>query len=191
MRSFIIHMSSSTARRPNAELLRTQLPQAEWIEAVRRDSEGRQDMTGDEAVRVDRLDLFDPSEIEDPKERLIFRSRFINGERSLRFVVFENVTSADREDLTTDVGHLGEVIVSRSRHGLDFTLLVAKSGPTFSHDQRATWARQRSRTPSSSASRRPRSSASASPSTLWVSSPSVSGSNRMPTPGAATSTQAP
>ncbi|MDP5217672.1 glycosyltransferase family 25 protein [Ruegeria sp. 2205SS24-7] len=35
MRSFIIHMSSSTARRPNAELLRTQLPQAEWIEAVK------------------------------------------------------------------------------------------------------------------------------------------------------------
>lgn len=34
MRSFIIHMSSSQARRPNAELLRTQLPDAEWIEAV-------------------------------------------------------------------------------------------------------------------------------------------------------------
>ncbi|MCL6282451.1 glycosyltransferase family 25 protein [Ruegeria sp. 2012CJ41-6] len=34
MRSFIIHMSSSTARRPNAERLRDQLPHAEWIEAV-------------------------------------------------------------------------------------------------------------------------------------------------------------
>lgn len=34
MRSFIIHMSSSTARRPNAERLLQDLPQAELVEAV-------------------------------------------------------------------------------------------------------------------------------------------------------------
>ncbi|SPJ26631.1 hypothetical protein TRM7615_00099 [Falsiruegeria mediterranea M17] len=34
MRSFVIHMSSSTARRPNAETLVEQLPDAELIEAV-------------------------------------------------------------------------------------------------------------------------------------------------------------
>ncbi|WP_149774276.1 glycosyltransferase family 25 protein [Ruegeria intermedia] len=34
MRSFIIHMSSSTARRPNAEKLCAELPNAELIEAV-------------------------------------------------------------------------------------------------------------------------------------------------------------